>query len=202
MISVYKLKPKFQELLNPILLFLNKRNITANQITIASILLSVIIAVLFWNATTNNWLFLSLPIGLLLRMALNALDGMMARKFNQISKLGEVLNEIGDVVSDAIIFFPLLKFHPESLYLIVVFILLSIVNELSGIMGKLIGGTRRYDGPMGKSDRALLIGFYGLLQFLGINITNYAQYIFGAVISLLLLSTLTRLKKGLNEAGK
>ncbi len=202
MISVYKLKPKFQQLLNPVLFFLNKRNVSANQITIASILLSLIIAILFWNADVNKLFFLSLPIGLLLRMALNALDGMMARKFNQMSKLGEVLNEVGDVVSDVIIFFPLLKFQSESLHLVIIFILLSVLNEFSGLIGKVIGGTRRYDGPMGKSDRALLIGVYGLLQFFGVSFSTYAQYIFGALILLLLLSTLTRLKKGLNEAGK
>ncbi|MET3537235.1 CDP-alcohol phosphatidyltransferase family protein [Chryseobacterium limigenitum] len=200
MISVYKLKPKFQQLLTPILLFLNKKKITANQITISSILLSVIIGVLFWNADVSKWFFLSLPIGLLIRMALNALDGMMARKFNQTSKLGEVLNEVGDIVSDVIIFFPLLKFQPESLYLIIAFIILSIINEFAGLIGKVVGKQRRYDGPMGKSDRALILGLYGLIAFFGVNISNYSQYIFGLIILLLLISTYTRLKKSLHEA--
>lgn len=200
MISVYQLKPKFQQLLNPVLLFLHKRKVTANQITIASIILSMIIGILFWNADSYNWFFLSLPIGLLLRMALNALDGMMARKFNQMSKLGEVLNEVGDIVSDVIIFFPLLKFQPDSLYLVVAFIVLSVVNEFSGLLGKVIGEDRRYEGPMGKSDRALLLGVYGIVTFIGIHISSYSNYIFGAVILLLLISTFTRLKKALNEA--
>ncbi|PWN63261.1 CDP-alcohol phosphatidyltransferase family protein [Chryseobacterium oncorhynchi] len=200
MISVYKLKPKFQQLLTPVLLFLNKNAITANQITISSILLSVVIGVLFWNADISKWFFLSLPIGLLLRMALNALDGMMARRFNQTSKLGEVLNEVGDIVSDVIIFFPLLKFQPESLYLIVIFIVLSIINEFAGLMGKIVGRERRYDGPMGKSDRALMLGLYGLLIFFGVSITTISSYIFGAIILLLFISTYTRLKKSLNEA--
>lgn len=200
MISVYKLKPKFQQLLTPVLLFLHKNNITANQITISSILLSMVIGVLFWNADVSKWFFLSLPIGLLLRMALNALDGMMARKFNQTSKLGEVLNEVGDIVSDMIVFFSLLKFQPESLYLIVIFIILSVINEFAGLIGKIVGKERRYDGPMGKSDRALILGLYGLLIFFGISITSISQYIFGIIIALLIISTYTRLKKSLNEA--
>lgn len=200
MISVYKLKPKFQQLLTPVLLFLHRNNVTANQITISSVLLSVIIGILFWNADASKWLFLSLPTGLLLRMALNALDGMMARRFNQTSKLGEVFNEVGDIISDVIIFFPLLKFQPESLYLIVIFIALSIINEFAGLMGKIVGKERRYDGPMGKSDRALLLGLYGLLIFFGVNITPISNYIFGIIIILLLISTYTRLKKSLNEA--
>ena len=200
MISVYQLKPKFQQLLNPVLLFLHRQKVTANQITIASIILSLIIGLLFWNADSFHWFFLSLPVALLLRMALNALDGMMARKFNQMSKLGEVLNEVGDIISDVIIFIPLLKFQPESLYLIVVFIVLSVINEFAGLLGKAIGKDRRYDGPMGKSDRALLLGIYGIVAFIGVNISGYSNYIFGAVILLLLLSTFTRLKKALNDA--
>ncbi|WP_312298545.1 CDP-alcohol phosphatidyltransferase family protein [Chryseobacterium sp.] len=200
MISVYKLKPKFQQLLTPVLLFLHRNKITANQITIGSILLSVVIGVLFWNAGISKWLFLSLPIGLLLRMALNALDGMMARKFDQTSKLGEVLNEVGDIISDVIIFFPLLKFQPESLYLIVIFIVLSVINEFAGLMGKIVGKERRYDGPMGKSDRALILGLYGLLFFFGVSISSVSEYIFGMIIILLVISTYTRLKKSLDEA--
>ncbi|BFO64870.1 CDP-alcohol phosphatidyltransferase family protein [Chryseobacterium sp. KCF3-3] len=200
MISVYKLKPKFQQLLTPVLLFFHRNKITANQITISSILLSVIIGLLFWNADISKWFFLSLPVGLLLRMALNALDGMMARKFNQTSKLGEVLNELGDIVSDVIIFFPLLKFQPESLYLIVIFIILSIINEFAGLMGKIVGKERRYEGPMGKSDRALILGLYGLLMLIGVNISGVSQYIFGIIIALLLISTYIRLKKSLHEA--
>lgn len=200
MISVYKLKPKFQQLLTPVLLFLHKNHITANQITVSSILLSVVIGVLFWNADESRWFFLSLPIGLLLRMALNALDGMMARKFNQTSKLGEVLNEVGDIVSDVIIFFPLLKFQPESLYLIIIFIVLSIINEFAGLIGKAIGKERRYDGPMGKSDRALILGVYGLTVFFGADISGISKYIFGLLIILLIISTYIRLKKSLHEA--
>lgn len=200
MISVYKLKPRFQQLLNPILLFLHHRKIIANQITVASIILSVIIGILFWNADANHWFFLALPIGLLLRMALNALDGMMARKFDQMSQLGEVLNEVGDIISDVIIFLPLLKFQPESLYLIVIFIVLSVINEFAGLLGKALGKERCYDGPMGKSDRALVLGIYGIVAFIGINISGYSAYIFGILILLLLLSTFTRLMKALNDA--
>ncbi|TQM23178.1 MULTISPECIES: CDP-alcohol phosphatidyltransferase family protein [Chryseobacterium] len=200
MISVYKLKPKFQQLLMPVLLFFHRNNITANQITISSILLSLVIGIMFWNADISKWFFLSLPVGLLLRMALNALDGMMARKFNQTSKLGEVLNEVGDIISDVIIFFPLLKFQPESLYLIIVFIVLGIINEFAGLMGKIVGKERRYEGPMGKSDRALILGLYGLLMLFGISIAGISQYIFEIIIALLLISTYIRLKKSLHEA--
>lgn len=199
MISVYQLKPKFQQLLMPILHFLHRKNISANQITLASIIWSMIIGVLFGYSDDYNIFFLALPIGLLVRMGLNALDGMMARKFNQTSRLGEVLNEIGDVISDVMIFLPLLKFQSESLYAIVIFIVLGIVNEMAGVLGKIVGTERRYDGPMGKSDRALLMGIYGLAMFFGADISDYSLYIFILLNILLIISTLVRLKKALKN---
>lgn len=195
MISVYKLKPKFQKLLEPVLHSLNRLNITANQITISSIILSMVVAVLFWFSDLYQYLFLALPIGLFMRMALNALDGMMAKTFNQQSRLGEILNEIGDVVSDVMIFFPLLKFEHEHELLIVVFIFLSIINEFSGVLGKAVSGVRRYEGPMGKSDRALFMGIYGLLHFFSISIKPITFEIFIIVNFLLLLSTSIRILK-------
>jgi len=140
---------------------------------------------------------MALPIGLLIRMALNALDGMMATTYNQKSKLGEILNETGDVFSDFFIFFPLLKFQKESIYLIVVFLFMSVANEFCGVLGKAITSKRRYEGPMGKSDRAFVIGLYGLVSFFSFDFTNYFQFALLIVIFLLILSTIIRLRKTL-----
>ena len=197
MISIYKLKPKFQQLLSPVLAFLHRCGITANQITISSIILSLIIGIAFWFSDRCHLLFLALPCGLFLRMALNALDGMMARNYNQQSKKGEVLNELGDIVSDLFIFLPLIKYENESLYLVVIFICLSIINEFAGLLGKIVSTERRYDGPMGKSDRAFVIGLYGLLSYFLIDISEFSVYIFSLIIILLVVSTSIRVSKSL-----
>ena len=197
MISIYNIKPKFQKALQPILKGLHKANITANQITISSIVLSLIIGIAFWNADNDKLLFLALPLGLVLRMALNALDGMMARQHNQQTKKGELLNEVGDIVSDLFIFFPLLKFESEHIYIIVVFLTLSIINEFSGVMGKIVGNERRYEGPMGKSDRAFIISIYGVISYFWPNVLDYSNWFFLCIIGLLILSTAIRLKNSI-----
>jgi CDP-diacylglycerol--glycerol-3-phosphate 3-phosphatidyltransferase len=197
MISIYNLKPKFQALLKPVLEFLHSKGVTANQITMASVFWSFLIAAFFWFADSNSYFFLALPIGLFVRMALNALDGMMARIYSQQSKLGEILNELGDVISDVVLFLPLIKYEPNSLYFIVIFICLSIINEFAGILAKVVSSERRYDGPMGKSDRAFMIGLYGLLSFFGFNHFSFSSYIFICLILLVSLSTFIRLKKSL-----
>ncbi|MDF1695313.1 MAG: CDP-alcohol phosphatidyltransferase family protein [Saprospiraceae bacterium] len=197
MISIYKLKPAFQKLLSPLLDRLYKIGITANQITWSSIFLSLLIGIAFWNAESNRILFLSLPIGLLIRMGLNAMDGMMARNYNQQTKKGELLNELGDVISDIFIFFPLLLFEQPIIYLVIAFICLSIINEFAGLLGKVISGERRYEGPMGKSDRAFIMGLYGILSYFAVDFQAYTVWIFSIVIVLLLLSTFIRINKSL-----
>lgn len=195
MISVYQLKSSFQKLLLPIVRFLNTKGVTANQLTISGILLSIFIACAFWYADQFHYLYLALPIGLFMRMAINAMDGMMARKFNQCSKKGEYLNEFGDVISDMIIFIPLLKFENGLFALVLVFILLSAINEFAGVLSKAVSGDRRYDGPMGKSDRALFVGLYGLLCFFQLTTPHISLALFFMVNILLLLSTYIRISK-------
>lgn len=197
MISIYNIKPKFQKFLSPALHSLYKAGITANQITSASLVLSLIIGLAFWFAADYPVLFLGLPIGLFLRMALNALDGMMARTYHQQSKKGEVLNEIGDVVSDLFIYFPLIRYEYDAIYWVVGFICLSVVNEFAGILGKAVSGQRRYEGPMGKSDRAFVMGIYGLLCFFHVGFRFYSTYIFVFFILLLIISTFARIKNTL-----
>lgn len=196
MISVYNIKPKFQQLLSPILAYLYRWGVTANAITLTAITLSLGAGLAFWYWPAAG-MFLVIPGVLLLRMALNALDGMMARRYSMQSKLGEVLNELGDVVSDVCLFFPFVRLdfiHPYGLFS---FILLSVINEFAGLLGKVVGGERRYEGPMGKSDRALLWGLICLLLYFWPGFKVWVNPVLIVAILLLLLSTFTRIRKTL-----
>jgi CDP-diacylglycerol--glycerol-3-phosphate 3-phosphatidyltransferase len=109
-----------------------------------------------------TWLFLLLPAWLPIRMAMNAIDGMLAREFGQKSPLGAYLNELSDIVSDAALCLPFAFVEPFGPWSVGVVILAACVSEMAGALGPLVGATRRYDGPMGKSDRALAFGALGL----------------------------------------
>ena len=197
MISVYQIKPAFQKLLQPLLKSLFKNGITANQITVFSILFSSGLGLMFLQYNTFRVILLLLPLGLLIRMALNALDGMMAKQFNMQSKLGEVLNEMGDVISDLFIILPFIILPQMDAWIIILFAILTILNEFSGILSKGINGERRYDGPMGKSDRAFFIGLFCIVYFFWDGIESYVNWIFGLASILVIFSTLIRLKKAL-----
>ncbi|MBI3519764.1 MAG: CDP-alcohol phosphatidyltransferase family protein [Bacteroidetes bacterium] len=197
MLSVYHLKPKFQQLLLPLLNQLHKQHITANQLTVVAMLWSALMGALLLMSPNHHIYLVIVAIGLLIRMALNALDGMMARMYHQQSKLGEVLNEFGDVISDTMIFCGLFSLSFVNKPLLFLFITFSIINEFAGVLAKVVSGIRRYDGPMGKSDRALLIGVWCILYFIFPALSVAFNAIFTVAVSLLMLSTYKRLSNSL-----
>jgi CDP-diacylglycerol--glycerol-3-phosphate 3-phosphatidyltransferase len=197
MISLYKIKPMFQRLLFPLLTRLYKWGITANLLTWSAILLSLGTGALIYFYP-NRFALMVLPLSLFIRMALNALDGMMARTYNMQSKKGEILNELGDVVSDFIMYFPIGVLFNLKSSLLLAFLFLSLINEYAGILGKAISGERRYEGPMGKSDRAFVVGFFSLLFFFVPKLIFISNYLFILVVILLVISTLNRINKTIN----
>ena len=197
MLSIYNLKPKFQKLLLPLLDVFIKLGITPNHITISTLILSFVIGLIIFVFRDINWMILLLPIFLFVRMALNALDGMLARTKNMSTKLGEILNEIGDVLSDIVLYLPLMLYVKESImvyFIIIIFVILGIISEFCGVLAKALVNNRRYDGPMGKSDRAFLVGVYGLIYFFYPQIKNCSAVIFSIACILLLVSSFNRLK--------
>ncbi|MBT4737880.1 MAG: CDP-alcohol phosphatidyltransferase family protein, partial [Flavobacteriales bacterium] len=124
---------------------------------------------------------------------------MMARIYNLQSKLGEILNEVGDIISDVAIYFPLIIFSSLSIEIAIIFILLSIINEFCGLIAKVISGKRRYDGPMGKSDRAFLIGVICIVYYFTNSLDPYMNYIIGGSSILMIFSSYIRLTKSIKN---
>ena len=168
MASIYALKGRFQDLLRPLVRRLYAAGVSANQVTVAAALVSLAAAALvYWGAPQRPWLFALLPLWMFARMALNAIDGMLAREFGQQSRLGAYLNELCDVVSDSALYLSLLAVAGLHAAPLLAFVLLAALTEYAGVLGLMVGAPRRYDGPMGKSDRAFVIGALGLALALG-----------------------------------
>lgn len=199
--SIYDLKPKFQNLLRPLVITLEQRGVTANQVTLTACAISVILGLILTALSGYHWLFILIPIWLFVRMALNAIDGMLAREFNQKSRLGGYLNEITDVVSDAALYLPFAFISPFDTLQIGLIIWLSALTEFCGVLGQVQGKTRRYDGPLGKSDRAFLFGVLGLVYVFVPVLPDFLYWLVWVVIILLIVTCVKRVKSGLAEVG-
>lgn len=199
--SIYDIKPRFQSLLRPLLISLTRIGVTANQVTLSALVLSVLagIMILIWPA--ERWPMILIPVVLFVRMALNAIDGMLAREFNMQSRLGAVMNELGDVISDSVLYLPFAMVPGISPVAVVLIVVLSIVSEMAGVVSIQVGGDRRYDGPMGKSDRAFVFGFIGFMLGLGVDARLWLTVMLWVVVALLCMTILNRSWKALKVSA-
>ena len=196
MVSIYELKPRFQQLLMPVVRLLHERNITPNQVTVFTCLVSILLGVLFAFNHDSKWIFAVIPIFFFIRMALNAVDGVLANRYNLKTARGKYLNEIGDVISDAALYLPWMLVMPTGGWVILIFVVLSAVSEMTGVIAEVITGERRYDGPMGKSDRALMVSILSILIFIGIPPAAYLWIIFLLASALIALNIYVRMERG------
>jgi len=199
MVSIYQLKSRFQTVLRPFVKKLNDYSITANQITLVACLGSLLVTLIVIFTLPYLWVLWLIPIWMFVRMALNAIDGMLAKEFGQKSNLGAYLNELCDVISDSALFIILFYLPDISWVLIVILIISSFLSEYAGVLGTLVGASRRYDGPMGKSDRALLYGLISVGLALGWLPTEWVNMVLIVMIILLFFTIVNRVRSGLRE---
>ena len=199
MASIYQLKSAFQNVLRPLTRALAAARISANHVTLTALALSCLVGGVIAANPDRTSLLLLLPGTLFVRMALNAIDGMLAREHNMKTRLGAVLNELGDVVSDSALYLPLALVPAFNNWLVVGLVILAVMVEMVGVVAIQIGATRNYAGPMGKSDRAFAFGLIALLLGLGVAEGTWVTAALSIMLLLSLFTIYNRARQALRE---
>ena len=201
MATIYDLKPRFQALLRPIAARLVNAGATANGVTLAALIMSLAQggAIAFWPE--SRWPLLLLPVTLFVRMALNAIDGIMAKEHDQKSNIGALFNEISDVVSDAALYLPFALIAGVNAPLVMLVVVASVIAEMTGVLGPMIGATRRYDGPFCKSDRAFGFGALAVLLGLGLSPGLWTTSVLAVMLVLAAVTVWNRARRAVAEAA-
>ena len=199
--TIYDLKPAFQDMLRPLCRKLALAGCTANQVTLAAALGSIAVGSLFAYVQGTGPLALIVPVWLFVRMALNAIDGMLAHEHGQQSPLGSMLNELGDVVSDAALYLAFAFVPGISVVLVIGAVFTALLTELAGVVAVQIGADRRYDGPMGKSDRALAFGLGAFLLGSGVQAGPWLDAGLGIVVLLSAVTVVRRARAAVKTAA-
>ncbi|MER8370108.1 CDP-alcohol phosphatidyltransferase family protein [Mesorhizobium sp. M1348] len=197
--TLYALKPAFQARLRPLADGLARAGITANQITLLASALSLATGLVVAALAGHRVVILLMPLVLFMRMALNAIDGMLAREHGQASKLGMYLNELCDVVSDLALILAFAVIFPA--WGVVAFAIAAMITEFAGVLGIAAGTGRNYAGPFGKSDRALALGILAVLIASGLWVPALTPLVFPAMATLSLATAINRIRSGLNGSG-
>lgn len=141
--------------------YLSKKNITPNQISIASIFFSILSAlcILFIPDATSFdiWLYSILSaIFIQMRLLCNLFDGMVAIEGGKNTNSGELYNDIPDRVSDSILFITLgyAVSHIDLGYLAALF---AMMTAYVRVLGASMHAGSVFKGPMAKQHRMAIL---------------------------------------------
>ena len=104
------------------------------------------------------------------------------------------------MVSDAALYLPFAQLAPFGVTSVGLVILLAALSEMAGALGPMVGAPRRYDGPMGKSDRAFVFGALGLYVGLGGPLGEGAYWIMPVIAILIGVNIANRVRRGVAHA--
>lgn len=163
---LYMQKGVFQKVVR----WMGGRWMTANQATCFGIAFVLLTASAFYVGLTYtqwHWLLLLVPPFLIMRMAMNALDGLLAREYGTATVAGELFNEALDIIGDTVCYGSLFFVPDGPLLSLTLMLILSWMAEFFGVMGKgFPGGVRRHETFLGgKPDRAVWMSILALLLF-------------------------------------
>jgi phosphatidylglycerophosphate synthase len=157
MAGIYLLKPAFQRSLSGVERWLVERRVHPDWLTGLALVLSIGGGACLYLAPEQPWLLALVPVIAVVRTALNALDGLVARSTGLARPWGEVFNELSDRIADVALFGGLTLAGPASLVLGGCAIVMMLLSSYLAILSKAAGGRRQYMGPMGKADRMVLL---------------------------------------------
>ena len=167
--ALYDVKPRFREFLKPLVARLS--GIHPDVLTWAALGCSVLSAILLSYAASHPLFFLVIPLLLFIRIALNALDGLVAQATGKARPFGEVLNEATDRLADMAILFGIAYSPFSSIRWGAPAIAAVLFSSFLGVLGKAVGAGRQYGGVLGKADRMLWLGLTCLVAFFRGNVT-------------------------------
>ena len=201
MVATLDTKPFFQRRLRPATRVIARAGVTPNQVTVASMALSIVAgaALLTWREAA--WPLLTVCAVLLVRVAFNHIDGMLAREHDMRTPLGGILNELGDVVCDAALYLPLAVVPGMPAAPIVALVVLGVISEMTGVAATTIGASRRNDGPMAKKPRGLVIGSIALATALGAQPGPWLEAVLAAALVLQAATVIIRISGAVREVA-
>lgn len=198
---LYKQKGNFQKLVR----WMGGKWMTANQATFFGIIFIFLTALSFYIGLTKEsfrWLLCLVPLFLIMRMAMNTLDGMLSREYGTATVAGELFNEGLDVIGDTICYGVLLFVESLPKMSLMLFLILIWMAEYFGVLGKSFpGGARRHETFLGgKPDRAVWMSVLALILFFWPSFQPYSGIYLGVVSLFVFLTSVVRIGKILENA--
>ena len=201
MLDLPDTKPHLQRLFRPATRALDRRGIRPNTLSLASLSASGLAGALALEFSAATWPLLAILAAMLVRLALNHMDGILAREHGMTPPWGGLLNEIATPAEDMALYLPLAARAEMPASLIVSAVMLSVLVEVAGLSALALGGARRTDGPMTKVARGTFFGALTLACALGLAPAPWVVPALFLILGLLAVTAGNRLSRAAREAS-
>ena len=199
--GLYRTKAIWQKWLQRLVAYAVRNQMHPNIFTAGGLTFAFIAAGSLASAQVNRQALWLVPIGLLLRLLFNLMDGQVARGLGVADKWGEVKNEFGDRIADAAIFLALTAY--ADLRLIAFALTLILLASYLGILGKALGYERIYAGVFGKGDRMISLAIFTLYPLLIGDLASFNWYLgFACIASVITISQRLRILHGYAQSAR
>lgn len=155
--GIYAVKPAFRRSLAGLAGTLVRRGVSADAVTTAGIVASGLGGGAILAGGRWSWWWLAVPACAFARIMANALDGLVAQQGGTARPAGELFNETADRLGDAAFLAPLAFVPGVNPGLALGALAAAELASFVGVTARAAGGSRRYDGPMGKPDRMAVV---------------------------------------------
>lgn len=148
---------------------LAKTNITPNQISILSILMSLIAMIAFYYSVNHPYLLLIAAFFIQMRLLCNLLDGMVAIEYKKKSNLGDIYNDLPDRFADIFIILGLTLSVANMPYAIQIgglAVIFAVMTAYIRVLGRSLGTQSYFIGPLAKQHRMFVCTLCAVLQYL------------------------------------
>jgi phosphatidylglycerophosphate synthase/flavodoxin len=131
-----------------------------------AVMVSGVTGVCLYYFPYNTDLLIAAFVLILLRMALNTFDGMIAIAQNKKTMIGEIVNALPDRYSDILVMLGLVLCPLTNTPLGVIAVISMGLVSYTGMLGKAVEVSWQHQGPLGKVDRLVALMIAIVLQYL------------------------------------
>ena len=163
--GLYRIKPAAQRLVDPLVDGCVARGISADALTLAAMPVAALGGLCLALSEALPVALLAVPLLAAARLVLNLIDGQVARRSGTEHPWGEVLNELGDRVADALFIGGLAFVAAVGPLLALSAVIAALLASYAGIVARATGAPRSYGGVMSKPGRMIVLAVAAPLAF-------------------------------------
>ena len=163
--GLYRTKPAAQRLIEPLVDACVAHGVSADALTVAAVPVAALGGICLALSDGLPVLLLGVPLLAGARLVLNLIDGQVARRTGTARPWGEVLNELGDRVADALFIGGLAFVAAVGPLLALSAVIAALLASYAGVVARATGAPRSYGGVMSKPGRMIVLAVAAPLAF-------------------------------------